>query len=664
MLASAHTRELAPRGPNWKPEVRVLRLERLLLFQFSVLSSQRSTLRSGSLRYLHRQPSELLSKKDLAGRGRFRSNVSLRAPLRALETKTPLQRPGSGSGKEFDPGDDTNIEAKKQFAISADIFRRARAAGVGLIPKLLQRRPRTRLVQSGSWHDFADDPVLLAMHERRAHGSRPGHRRDPYRIGLVIEGGGMRGSIAAGMCAALGYLGFDDTFDVVFGSSAGAICGAYLISRQLPVYGPSIYFEDIANKRFIDTRALLRASRTQHEARPVLDLDFLLDEVMVHTKPLDWPKFAQRNELQPLRPVASSLRQAKSVAFRGFTSYTELRECLRASARVPGIAGPLVQIGDDVFADGILFEAIPYRSALADACTHVLVLRTRPIGTRVPRIAGFYERMIAAPELKSFPHIRDYIIRGGHFQQYLRDIRLLEDLDQIRHAHVPNILGEQWMPHLPTQASLLPIGPLRGDKEISQLETRPEVIFEATRYGFELAFEMLTAPYRRPIGDGARFARMVFSDERLEEILHVRASIRRQLRDVKQDSLALKRLQRIWFLRRFRKGSQPDASAAQPSHHFVTDDYLSSLQPPRNGSNASSLGDSKEHSVFLNGETGPEPSPASKSSQPDVGGVHISDRSDRPGGTETTKTILARSKRDFLFLPRLAGLRLIQKKSR
>jgi hypothetical protein len=63
-------------------------------------------------------------------------------------------------------------------------------------------------------------PVLEALRRRAATGSLPGEsgggrRRDGLRIGLAIEGGGMRGCVPAGMAAALEHLGLRDCFDMV-----------------------------------------------------------------------------------------------------------------------------------------------------------------------------------------------------------------------------------------------------------------------------------------------------------------------------------------------------------------------------------------------------------------------------------------------------------------
>ncbi len=43
--------------------------------------------------------------------------------------------------------------------------------------------------------------------ERARTGSRPGNRTDGCRLGLVVEGGGMRGCVSAGSLMALYQLG-------------------------------------------------------------------------------------------------------------------------------------------------------------------------------------------------------------------------------------------------------------------------------------------------------------------------------------------------------------------------------------------------------------------------------------------------------------------------
>lgn len=80
----------------------------------------------------------------------------------------------------------------------------------------------------------SEHPVVQAVLERWHNNSKPGKRsiQDRNKIALAIEGGGMRGCVSAGATAALNILGIHDTIDIVYGSSAGAMIGAYFISRQ------------------------------------------------------------------------------------------------------------------------------------------------------------------------------------------------------------------------------------------------------------------------------------------------------------------------------------------------------------------------------------------------------------------------------------------------
>ena len=59
-------------------------------------------------------------------------------------------------------------------------------------------------------------PVRQVLHERRATHSKPGDRDDGYKMGLAIEGGGLRGVVSAAMLTFLEDLGYADAFDEVY----------------------------------------------------------------------------------------------------------------------------------------------------------------------------------------------------------------------------------------------------------------------------------------------------------------------------------------------------------------------------------------------------------------------------------------------------------------
>ena len=120
--------------------------------------------------------------------------------------------------------------------------------------------------------------MIDLLQARAARGSRAPHG-DGARIALAVEGGAMRGVVSAGMVSALEHLGMTHAFDAVYGSSAGAINGAYFLAGQANL-GTTIYSEDINNRRFIDMRRPLTG-------RPIVDLGFLIDDVATRLKPLD-----------------------------------------------------------------------------------------------------------------------------------------------------------------------------------------------------------------------------------------------------------------------------------------------------------------------------------------------------------------------------------------
>src|SRR5215216_627721 len=103
-------------------------------------------------------------------------------------------------------------------------------------------------------------PVLELIRHRNKKNSQPRRRNDQYKLGLAIEGGGMRGLVTSAMGTAIERLNLLNSFDIVYGTSAGAFNGAYLVAGQAN-YGGTIYYQDINNKRFIDINRLFIPGR-------------------------------------------------------------------------------------------------------------------------------------------------------------------------------------------------------------------------------------------------------------------------------------------------------------------------------------------------------------------------------------------------------------------
>jgi predicted patatin/cPLA2 family phospholipase len=217
-------------------------------------------------------------------------------------------------------------------------------------------------------HDQGHAPheVLRALAARHRAGSQPLARDDGLRIALIIEGGGMRGIISAGMALTLDELGLVPAFDTVYGASAGAITGAWLLSRPEGLRG---WAEPGYAKTLIRRSALLRG-------RPVVDIRALIEDLYQTTFPMDFAAvLASPIELHPLATDAATGQSTDLRPFIGTPA--ELRLALRASAALPLLAGPPVEFAGRRLYDAGVSESVPYRTALAQGATHLLILRSR-----------------------------------------------------------------------------------------------------------------------------------------------------------------------------------------------------------------------------------------------------------------------------------------------
>ncbi len=70
-------------------------------------------------------------------------------------------------------------------------------------------------------------------------------------LGLVVQGGGMRGVYSLAVLAAFEEMGWTRCFDHIAGASAGAMNGVHFITGQAR-YGVETYIDYLSNRKFID----------------------------------------------------------------------------------------------------------------------------------------------------------------------------------------------------------------------------------------------------------------------------------------------------------------------------------------------------------------------------------------------------------------------------
>jgi predicted patatin/cPLA2 family phospholipase len=284
-------------------------------------------------------------------------------------------------------------------------------------------------------------------------------------VALVIEGGGMRGVVSAGMTAAIERLGLTGRFDVVVGASAGALNGAALLAG-VAAAGTASYHRTLAG-----SKAFLRPARLL-AGRPALKVRWILEHV---DEGLD----AERHERTlgspvPLRCVAVDVDTASVREFVGMRTRDELWAALLASSRMPWIGGPPVRIDGRRYLDGGLAAPIPVQTALDAGATHVLALQTRPEG--VPRSSGsaLADRLIERHLRRLNPALVGlYRERVAAYEAVVADIA-----ERSREpAEPPYVLG---------------LRPPAGTPVISQLERDPERLRTAAADAEALAEAALT----------------------------------------------------------------------------------------------------------------------------------------------------------------------------
>jgi predicted patatin/cPLA2 family phospholipase len=221
-------------------------------------------------------------------------------------------------------------------------------------------------------------PVVQTLLRRRREGSRPGARTDGRRVALAIEGGAMRGVVSAGMASALEQLGLRDAFDEVHGASAGAFNGAFFMAGQA-AYMTSLYWRGFGDPRFVSFRRAFRGGG------PAFDMDYVVDGIWARGRPLRMDVLLE--SATELHCTATDADTAAIVDLAGLRSAEEVRCALRASARLPWLAGQPVTFRDRRLLDATLAEAIPVHAALTSA-TDVLVLQTRPEGVEHSGLSG------------------------------------------------------------------------------------------------------------------------------------------------------------------------------------------------------------------------------------------------------------------------------------
>lgn len=183
------------------------------------------------------------------------------------------------------------------------------------------------------------------------------------KIGLVLEGGGMRGLYTVGALDVLMEQGI--TFDYCIGVSAGACNAVSFLSGQQG-RGKRVILNYIGDKRYVGIGNFLR----EHS---LFGMDFIFNQIPHELDPFDYETFLA----SPCEFVAGVTDVTTGApAYFGREVMDHDSTVLRASSAIP-LFSPIVQFQGGEYLDGGTSDPIPVKKALADGCEKVLVVLTR-----------------------------------------------------------------------------------------------------------------------------------------------------------------------------------------------------------------------------------------------------------------------------------------------
>ena len=210
------------------------------------------------------------------------------------------------------------------------------------------------------------------------------------KIGLVLEGGGMRGAYTAGTLTWLLDNNIEFNYGVGISSGAVTLCSYYLKNRQL--------LEDIsvkytADPKNVGIKSLFREGR-------YVGYDYMFEHILIDTLKYDISPIIEKNINMEVGLYDLDLAQT---IFVGPKKLDKGLKILKACCSLP-IAGHIVDYDGHRYLDGGIQIMIPYQRSIDNGNDKHLVIVTKPEGyTR--KAAGSKMQAMMKFNYKKYPKL-------------------------------------------------------------------------------------------------------------------------------------------------------------------------------------------------------------------------------------------------------------------
>ena len=259
------------------------------------------------------------------------------------------------------------------------------------------------------------------------------------KVGLVLEGGALRGIYTAGVLDVL--LKNNVKVDKIIGVSAGALFGVNYKSNQA---GRALRY----NKKYCNNKNYM-SYYSFFTTGNIVNREFCFDKLVNELDPFDYETYSNNNIDFYATVTNLETGNAEYHLIKNLRNEKD-SEYLRASGSMPFVSR-IVEIDGKKYLDGAIADSIPVDKMLTMDVDKIIVVPTRPIDFRRRKKTAIFNKL----KYKKYPKFVDKL--SNRYKMYNKEVERIIDLEN--------------------QGKVFVIRPSRF-VNIKRLEKNPEIIQE------------------------------------------------------------------------------------------------------------------------------------------------------------------------------------------
>jgi len=236
------------------------------------------------------------------------------------------------------------------------------------------------------------------------------------KIGLVLEGGAMRGMYTAGVLDV--FLDNNIKVDGIIGVSAGALFGVNYVSKQR---GRVLRYNKkyINDKRYMGIHSLLTTGN-------IINKDFAFNKIPLKLDKFDEETFSKSNIDFYLTVTNIETGKPEYIKIK---NTNEQIEYFRATSAMPFVS-KIVKIDNKKYLDGAFSDSIPVSKCIELGYDKIIVVLTRPKDYKKKKTNKFI------PQIRYFRYKNLINCINNRYKEYNNTLELIKDYEDKKQIFV------------------------------------------------------------------------------------------------------------------------------------------------------------------------------------------------------------------------------------